>query len=205
MFSALPLAMDMGAGSQDDILAAQTSQLGNPESRLSREQKHRPIAAPNPGGGIRDRQQSVDLFPIEEFDGPTFVTLGGHREYSLAEQRMGGLLERHVLKEGVNRGQADVSSASTILPAGFKIVEEISNERYVQIIDGEVRWRFAQSFFCKLKQQAEGIAISRYGMGTCSPLPKQAICKERLQKRRKVGRHYGRAPFPFFNRRSVAN
>jgi hypothetical protein len=84
--------MDMGAGSQDDILAAQTSQLGNPEPRLSREQKHRPIAAPNPGGGIRDRQHSVDLFPIEEFDGPTFVTFAGHREYSLAEQRVGGLL-----------------------------------------------------------------------------------------------------------------
>jgi hypothetical protein len=191
MFSALPLAMDMGAGSQDDILAAQANQLGNPEPRLNREQEHRPIAAPNPTGGIRDRQQSVHLFPIEEFDGPTFVTFGGHREYSLAEQRMGGLLESHILKEGVNRGQADVSSASAILPASFKIVEEISNKQYVQIIDREVRWRFAQPFFCKPQQQAEGIAISRYGMRTCSPLPKQAVCKKRLQQRGKAGRHYG--------------
>jgi hypothetical protein len=92
MFSAFALAVDMGAGSQDDILAVQACQLGNPEPRLNRKRKHRSIAAPNPAGGIRDRQQSVDLFPIEKFDGPTFVTFTGHREYSLAEQRMGGLL-----------------------------------------------------------------------------------------------------------------
>jgi hypothetical protein len=205
MFSALSLAMHMGASSQDDILTAQASQLGNPKPGLDREQKHRPIAAPNPSGGIRGRQQSVDLFPIEEFDGPTFMTLTGHREYSLAEQRMGGFFKGHILKEGVNRGQADVSGARAILPASFKIVEKISNERYTQIIDREVRWRFAEPFFCKLKQQAEGIAIARYGMGTCSALPKQTLCKERLQKRRKAGRHYGRAPFPLLIRRSVAN
>jgi len=149
MFSALPLAMDMGASSQDDILATQPNQLGNPEPRLDGEQKHRPIAAPDPVGGIRDRQQSVNLFPIEEFDGQTCVTFGGHREYPLAEQRMGGLLESHILKEGMNRGQADVLSASAILPPTFKIVQEITDKRYVQIADREGRGRFAQPFFGK--------------------------------------------------------
>ena len=92
MFSALSLTMHMGAGSQDDILAGQPNQLGNAKPSLHREQKHGPIATPNPGGGIRNRQQSVDLFPMEKLDGPTFVTFSGHREYSLAEQRVGGLL-----------------------------------------------------------------------------------------------------------------
>jgi hypothetical protein len=118
---------------------------------------------------------------------------------------MGGLLESHILKEGVNRCQADVPGASAILPASFQIVEEISDERHVQVIEREVRWRFAEPFFCKLKQQTKGIAISRYGVGTCSALPKEAICKERLQERGKAGRHYGRALFPLFITRSVAN
>jgi len=80
------------------------------------------------------------------------MTFGGHRQNSLAEQRMGGLLESHILKEGVNRGQTDVPGAGAILPASFKIVEKMSDERGVQIIEYEVRWRFAEPFFCKLKQ-----------------------------------------------------
>ena len=84
MFSSLSTTMDVGTGSQDDILATQTSQLGNPESGLCREQKHGPIASPYPGGRIRGRQQSLYLFPIEEFDRPTFVTFRWHCEYSLA-------------------------------------------------------------------------------------------------------------------------
>jgi hypothetical protein len=106
------------------------------------------------------------------------MTFSGHSEYSLAEQRMGGLLESHIMKEGVNRSQTDVAGAGAILPASFKIVEKISDERHVQIIEREIRWRFAQPFFCKLKQQAEGIAISRYGVGTRSALPKEAIRKK---------------------------
>jgi hypothetical protein len=117
------------------------------------------------------------------------MTFSGHGEYSLADQRMSGFLERHILKEGVNRGEADVSGASAILPASFKIVEKMSDERHVQIIKREVRWRFTQPFFCKLKQQAEGITISCYDVGTRTTLPKEAIRKERLQKRGKAGRH----------------
>jgi hypothetical protein len=205
MFSALSLAMHMGSGSQDDILASQPNQLGNPKPGLGGEQKHCPIAAPNPTGGIRGSQQSVDLFAVEEFDGPALMTFTGHREYSLAEQRMGGLLEGNILEEGVNRGQADVPGTSAILPASFKIIEKMSDERHVQIIEREVGWRFTQPLFCKLKQQAEGIAISRYGVGTRSTLPKKSIRKERLQKRGKASRHYGRALLRFFITRSVAN
>jgi hypothetical protein len=101
-----------------------------------------------------------------------------HSEYSLAEQRMVGFLESHIMKEGVNRGQTDVAGAGAMLPASFKIVEKISDERHVQIINREIRWRFAQPFFCKLKQQAEGIAICRYGVGTRSALPKEASRRE---------------------------
>ena len=120
MFSAFPLAVNMRAGSQDDVLAIQAYQLGDPEARLNGEQKQGPVAAPDPGGKIGRRQQGVDLFPIEKFDGPPFVAFGGHRQDSLAEQRMGGFLESHVLKEGMNRGQADISSASTVLSAASR-------------------------------------------------------------------------------------
>ena len=55
------------------------------------------------------------------------------------------------------------------------------------------------------EEQAERIAISRYGVGTGLPLSKQAIAKERLQKRGKAGRHYGRVLFALLITRSVAH
>ena len=174
MFSTLSLTVDVGACSQDDILAAQANQFGNPEPRLEEEQNHSPIAAPNPTGAIGDRQQSIHLLRVDKFDGPTFVAFAGHRQNSLAEQRMRRLLQGNVLKEGVKCGQADVPGAGAILTAALQIIEEITNKRGVQIVKREARGRFAQPLFCELKEQAERIAISRYGMGTGLPLSKQA-------------------------------
>ena len=52
MFSALPLAVNMRTRSQDNVLASQAYQLGDPEARLHGEQKQGPVAAPYPGGKI---------------------------------------------------------------------------------------------------------------------------------------------------------
>ena len=128
MFSAFSLAVHVSTGSQDDVLTTQADQLGDPESGLHGEQKHGPITAPDPSGGICSVQQSIDLFAIEKFDGPAFVAFGGYCQDSLAEQRMGGFLESDVPKEGVNRGQADIASASAVLAAGFQAVEKISDK-----------------------------------------------------------------------------
>ena len=133
------------------------------------------------------------------------MAFGGHRQDSLAEQRMGGFLESYVLKEGMNCGQTDVASASTVLSVLLEMIKEIADERHVQILDHELRGCFAEPFLCKMEEQTEGIAIPRYRIGACAPLPAQAICKKRLEKRGKAGRHYDRSSFPLFNRRSVAN
>jgi hypothetical protein len=52
MFSALSLAVNMRTRSQDNVLASQAYQLGDPEARLHGEQKQRPVAASYPGGKI---------------------------------------------------------------------------------------------------------------------------------------------------------
>jgi hypothetical protein len=85
MFSALPLAVNMRTRSQDNVLASQAYQLGDPEARLHGEQKQGPVAAPYPGGKIGRPQKGVDLFPIQKFDGPSFVAFGRHREDSLTK------------------------------------------------------------------------------------------------------------------------
>ena len=118
---------------------------------------------------------------------------------------MGRFLESHVLKEGMNRRKAYVSGASAILSALLEMIEKITNEGRVQILDREIRGCFTEPFFCKMEEQTEGIAIPRDCIGTCSLLSKQSICKECLKQRRKAGSHYRRASFPLSKRRSVAN
>ena len=128
MFSALSLAVDMGTRSQNNVLASQAYQLGDPKASLHGEQQQGPVAAPYPSGKVGSPQKGVDLFPIQKFDGPPFVAFAGHREDSLTMQRMGRFLESHVLKEGMNRRQADISGASAILSVVLEMIKKVSNE-----------------------------------------------------------------------------
>jgi hypothetical protein len=96
----------------------------------------------------------------------------------------------------MNCGQTDITSASTVLSVLLEVIKEIADERHVQILDQELRGCFTEAFFCKMEEQAKGIAIPRYGVGACSPLPAQAVCKKRLEKSGKTDRHYDRSSFP---------
>jgi hypothetical protein len=106
------------------------------------------------------------------------VAFGGDRQDSLAQQRMRRLLESHVVKEGMNCGQADITSASTVLSLFLEMIKEIADEQHVQILDHELRGCFTEPFFCEMEEQTKGIAIPGYGVGACSPLPAQAVCKK---------------------------
>jgi hypothetical protein len=119
---------------------------------LNGEQKHCPVTPPNPTGEIRCRQHSLTLCAGKEFDGPTLVTFGGHRQYLLAKQRVCRLLKGDVLKERMNCSQADVASASAVLPALLEVIEEITDKPRVQIFERDVRRRFAQPFFCEMQE-----------------------------------------------------
>jgi hypothetical protein len=110
------------------------------------------------------------------------VAFGRHREDSLTKQRMGRFLESHVLKEGMNRRQTDIAGASAILSAVLEMIEEITNEGRVQVLDREIRGCFTEPFFCKMEEQTKGIAIPRDCIGTCSLLSKQSIRKEGLKQ-----------------------
>jgi hypothetical protein len=181
MFSALSLAVDMGTRSQNNVLASQAYQLGNPKASLHGEQQQGPVAAPYPSGKVGCPQKGVDLFPIQKFDWPPCVAFGRHRDDSLTKQRMGRFFESHVLKEGMNRREADIAGSSAILSVVLEMIEEVTNEGHVQVLDREIRGRFTEPFFCKMEEQTEGIAIPRDCIGTCSLLSMQSIRKEGLK------------------------
>lgn len=65
LFSAFPDATHVGAGPQHNILAVQPDQFGNPQTGLDSDQKEGSITTAQPSGSIRNRQQRIDFFPVE--------------------------------------------------------------------------------------------------------------------------------------------
>src|SRR5215467_4496688 len=103
----------------------------------------------------------------------------------------------------MDRPQAGIPRASAIFTNALQVFKEETNKGRIEIFDQELRGHFAESFLGKMQKQAEAIAIPRYRMRARLPLVKQAIRKEGLKERGKVGGHH-RCTFPSISR-SVAN
>ena len=181
----------MGPCPQHNVLAGQPNQLGNPQTGLDRHQDKGSITTPYPGGSIRNREQGIDLFPVEELDRPSNVALIGHRQDPLAMQGMRGLLQSHVPEKRVDGSQPNIPRASAVFASAFQVIEEETNEGSIEVFDAELGGAFVEPFLGELQKQAKGIAISRYGMRARLPLTKQTIGEERLKKRGKAGGNHG--------------
>jgi len=192
LFSAFPEAAHVSAGPQHDVLAVQANQLGNPQTCLDTNQKEGAITTPQPSGRIRNREQRVDLFPVEKLDRASFVAFIGHRQDALAMQRKRGFFQSYVVKEGVDGSEARIPRARAVFAGGFQVVEEKANKRRIEILDAKLGGYFAQSFFGKVQKQAKAIAISCYSMRTRLALAQQAIGKEGLKEGGKVSGNHGR-------------
>jgi len=81
----------VGPRPQHNILAFQPNQLGNSQTGLHGNQNKRSIPTTDPGGTIRNREQCIDLFSVEELDRFSDVTFIGHRQDPLAVQGICGL------------------------------------------------------------------------------------------------------------------
>jgi hypothetical protein len=92
----------------------------------------------------------------------------------------------------VDSSEARIPGASAVFADTFQVVEEKANKGGIEILDAELGGHFAESFFGKMQEQAEAVAISRYRMWTRLPLAKQAISKEGLKKGGKVSGNHGR-------------
>ena len=71
------------------------------------------------------------------------------------------------------------------------MIEEVANEWCVEVFDPQLGGTPAESFFRKLKKQAEAVAISRYRMWACLPQAKQVVGKEALKQGGKARGNHG--------------
>jgi hypothetical protein len=91
----------------------------------------------------------------------------------------------------VDGSEARIPCPSAVLADTFQVVKEKTNEGCIEILDAKLGRHFAELLFGKTQKQAEAITISRDCMWARLPLAQQAIGKEALKKRGKVGRDHG--------------
>jgi len=99
--------------------------------------------------------------------------------------------------------QAGIARASAVFPDALQVFKEETNKGRIEVFDQELGGHFAESVFGKMQKQPEAIAIPRYRMRARLLLAKQALRKEGLKWRSKVGGHQ-RSTFPSISR-SVAS
>ena len=176
----------MGARSEDHILTAQADQLRHPQAGLDGHEEQGAVSPARPAARVGSGQQRLDLFAAQKVDGPACVAFARDGEDALAEQGLGRLPKSHVPEEGVNRGEAGVAGAGAVAPGALQMLQEVSDQGGVELLDREVGGGLAQSFAGEPEEQAEGIPVPGNGMGAGLPLAEQALLEEGLQERRKA-------------------
>jgi hypothetical protein len=70
------------AGGEGGLGDGQVDEFGDADAGLDGEEQHRVVAAPDPCGSIRRREQRVDLAAVEVGDGGLAVACGGDLKHS---------------------------------------------------------------------------------------------------------------------------
>jgi hypothetical protein len=188
-----PLAVgaDVGAGAERDVLAAERGQLGDAQPRLDGHEEERVVAPPDPGGGGWDIEEGLDLLLPEEFHDPAREALARDREDPLAQQGVGRLRERDVAEEGVERRTAGIAAARGVAALALEGIEELAEEGGVEVGEREAGGGTAEARGGEAQEQAEGVAVGGHRVRARPPLLQQAIGKEGLQERGKIGGAHG--------------
>jgi hypothetical protein len=104
-------ALEVGAGPEHDVSTSEVNELGDPQSSLDREQQECAIPSADPGGDVRRRQHHVDFSACEIGDRTTLMPLHWDGQNPTAAIEVRRFADRHVSKEGVNRGEPDIARA----------------------------------------------------------------------------------------------
>ena len=161
LLAALAQAVDVRAGAEVDVAALQCGQLGCAQPGLGGEQQHRVVAPAGPGGAVGCGEQRVDLGFGEERDERPLEALGWDREDAADRGGVLGVLERRVVKQRADRGQAGVAGADAVAAFVLEMVEERADQRRVEIVDVQLAGLLAGPLLGEREQQPQRVAVGR--------------------------------------------
>ena len=179
--STLAAAADVRADAKLDIAASQRRELTIAKARLNRDEQKHPIAPSNPGSWVCGFAECRGLLLGEKLDWTAFVTFRGYCQDPFALERQRGFTESNVAEEGVQRGETCVARARAVASLRFEVIEELGEERCVEILEAQLGWRPAKASRGETKQEPEGVPVCCNRVGGRSELSDQPLVKEALE------------------------
>jgi hypothetical protein len=92
----------------------QVDEFGDAHAGLDRDEQHRVVAAPDPCGSVRRREQRVDLAAVEIGDGGLAVACGGDLEHPGDACCVLGVAQRGVAEQRVDRREPGVACRDAV-------------------------------------------------------------------------------------------
>ena len=129
LLPAFPERPQVGPGAELHVGACQADHLGDAQAGLHGGEQQCVVAPAGPGGSVGTVQERFDLFGVQERDGSSIAAFGGDREHSCDQRGVLGMAERAVLKERVDRAEADVAGAGAVAAVGLEMLEERADHR----------------------------------------------------------------------------
>jgi hypothetical protein len=125
----------MSTGPQNDVLALQADEFGDPQSRLDPHQQEGLVPTSYPLCRIRRTKNRVDLLTREVFNQCPFVPLAWNRKYPATQVGATWLMERDVAEKGMDCRQASVPGPHAVIALFLEVVEELADKGSGQIFE----------------------------------------------------------------------
>ena len=133
MFAPFTSASDVGDRLKRDVFALQVDELRDTEPGFANREQERVISSADPRVSVGSFDQGIGFGAGQEADEVAVKALMRDGEHALDEGTMGWLPEGDEAEEGVDRGEAIVSSAGAIFPLRFEVIEKRAHERSIDI------------------------------------------------------------------------
>ena len=160
---------------------------------------------PDPGAPVRCREQGVDLVTREKADLPARVPLWRDGEHPLDLVRVGRQLEGREPEERMDGSKPQVAAADAHAARRFQVVEEINDQRRVDLFELQIRRLPPETFPRERQELAEGVPVGLDGVRARLALVYQALDEEPLEQGRKAGRPgHGRSSQRLSRRRTAS-
>ena len=137
----------MGAHTEFDIASAQGCDFAVTKSRLNGDEQQSLVSPSHPCAGIGSRYQRRSLFVGQKFYRPARKPLRRESQNPLALQGQRRLMNGHKLEEGVQGGQAVITSPRTVGTLVFEVIEEFTHEGDIEIFHAQLGRRPSEALY----------------------------------------------------------
>ena len=171
---------DMSADIERDVAAVDRDELGDPEPGLDGERQHRAVAAAFPAILWWSVNQRLGLGRGEEAHGALLESFGGDAQHACDHGRVLGVMQRGVAKQRSDGGESQVARACTVVALVLEVLEKGGDQRLVELVPVQRRWRRSRRVLREAQQHPERVAVGRDRAGAGIQLLGETVAEERL-------------------------